>query len=131
MEIGRCEADCVVHDIADVVHSDDDSLTAEILDRSLRWTEKKCTDMVGEHAIYFFRHALVERPQPCLEVGDWYLQLAGGECAGQCRIYVARHQNEVRHLRDHCAFERLQHSAGHLAVAAAANPKIDTGIRDL
>jgi hypothetical protein len=28
-------------------------------------------------------------------------------------------------------FERLQHSAGHLAVVAAVNPEIDTGLRDL
>jgi hypothetical protein len=131
VEIGCCEADGIKHDIADVVDPDYYPLAAEILDRGLRRAEKKCTDMVGKHAVHFFRHASVAGPQPRLEVGDWYLKLAGGECAGQCRICVARHQNEVRHLCDHCVFERLQHSSGHLAVAAAVNPKTDAGLGDM
>src|SRR5262245_3293667 len=87
--------------------------------------------MVSKHSVYFFRHASVEGPQPRLEMDDWYVKLAGCEGASQRRIRVARYQNEVRRFCHHYVFERLQHSAGHLAVVAAVDPEIDTGLRDL
>ncbi len=70
--------------------------------------EQQRADVVGQHAVDFLGHAPVEGPQPRLEVGDRIMQLGGRECAGQCRIRVARHQDEIRQLSAmHHAFERL------------------------
>ena len=105
-----------------------DSLAREVVDRALGVDEEDAAQVVGEHAVVLLGHRRVEAAQARLEVRDRDVELHRGERAGERRVDVAGHDDELRPPLEQHLLDADERPRGLLAVGAGADAEEDVGL---
>ena len=114
----------VNHRVPDVVDAGGiDALGLEVVVRLGAVREEDVREPVGEHAVLLLRHRPVAGAEPRLDVGDADPELGGRERAGQRRVHVAAHDDELGALFEQHALEGDEREAGLLPVRAGPDPE--------
>ena len=87
--------------------------------------------MIGQHTVDFLGHAAIVRTQPRFDMGHRYLQLGCGQRPGQRGVGIAVDQDPVRPLIQKQTLDGRQHTASHIAMAAAADAQMISRGRQL
>jgi hypothetical protein len=118
----------IEHHIADPMDlARGDALALQVGHGRLGRREQPVRHVVGEHAVDFFWHAAVERPQAGLDMRDRDVQFGCRQRAGKRGVGVTVQQHGVRLLGHQHLFDAGQLRARHRAVRAAAHAEVPDG----
>jgi len=91
-ERGRPRLHCQIeHRITREDNAFFDPFTLQVQDGSLRWAKQLVRQTIGEDAVELFRHVVVVRSKPGLDMIDWNMQLRSGKRARYGRVRISEY----------------------------------------
>ena len=116
----------VDHDVADALDLlRGDPFPQQVLVPVRRRRPEDVGDRVGDDAVDLLGHGAVERAQPRLQVRRLHPQLHRRERAGDRRVHVPHHHDQIRPMLHQELLVGDHHLPGLLGVRAAAHPQVE------